>query len=225
LKNKIRNLAKNNGKIELALRKLYYRFPYRYKSSIAGKNNKFVFKGNLRKCKIDIVGDNNLIEICEGAFISDNTIYIRGNNHHLKIGKNCRLKHTEFWFEDFECAILIGDKTSIQSAHLAATEPHSKIILGEDCMLSTNIEIRTGDSHSIIDLASNKRINIAKDVVLADHVWVGAKATLLKGVTIGHDSIIGTGSIVTNMIPPNTIASGIPAKVIKENITWARERI
>lgn len=217
VKDQIRNFFKNNGKIEFALRKLYYCFPYRYKSAMAGKNNKFFFHGNLRKCKIDIIGDNNLLEVSEGAFISDNRIYIRGNNHHLKIGEDRRLMHTEFWFEDNDCSIMIGNKTSIQSAHLAVTEPHSK--MGVDCMLSTNIEVRTGDSHSIIDLASNKRVNKAKNVLLADHVWVSANAIILKGVTIGHDSIIESGSIVTRDIPPHVIASGNPAKIIKENIT------
>jgi len=108
---------------------------------------------------------------------------------------------------------------------LAITENNSKLTIGEDCMFSKNIEVRTGDSHSIIDLETGQRINPAKDVHIGNHVWVGAHAKILKGVSIADHAIIATGAIVTNNIPANCIASGVPAKVIKENITWKRERV
>lgn len=225
MKNKIRSLVQPDGKLERTLRRLYYRFPYRYRSSIAGKNNKIICKGNIRKSRIIITGNNNTVEIGAESFISDNYIYIRGNSHTLKIGQQCRLQHAEFWFEDHSGTIAIGDSTTIQSAHLAVTEPHSSIQLGQDCMLSTNIEIRTGDSHSIIDLNTNQRINQAQNVQIGNHVWIGAKAIVLKGTQVGENSIIGTGSIVTGKVPQNVIAVGIPARVVRENVTWDRERL
>ena len=87
-------------------------------------------------------------------------------------------------------------------------------------MLSSGISIRTSDSHPIFDMITNSRINQPRSVIIGNHVWISAEAKILKGVCIGDGAIIGLGSIVTHNIPSNCIASGIPAKVIKQNINW-----
>jgi acetyltransferase-like isoleucine patch superfamily enzyme len=197
----------------------------KYKNPISGVNNKFIIKGVLLNVKYDIVGNNNFVEILEGAVLSDMIIYMRGDNHKLRILENCKYKGGSIWFLDSYCQIEIGKNTSIESAHLAVTEPNKKIIIGEDCMFSGGIEFRTGDSHSIIDKETGKRINFAKDIIVGNHVWIGARSIILKGVNIGNNSIIATNSIVTKSVPNNSIVAGIPAKIIKNNVDWIRERI
>ncbi|CAA9203656.1 Polysialic acid O-acetyltransferase [Flavobacterium bizetiae] len=91
-------------------------------------------------------------------------------------------------------------------------------------MLSSGIRILTGDSHSIIDLNSETRINYASNVKIGSHVWIGLDSLILKGVEIGKDSIVGSKSILTKKYGSNVIIAGSPAKIIKENITWDRER-
>ncbi|MCD9024062.1 DapH/DapD/GlmU-related protein [Cohnella silvisoli] len=56
----------------------------------------------------------------------------------------------------------------------------------------------------------------SKDIVISDNVWIGRGAVILPGVTIGHNSVIASGSIVTRDIPANVLAGGTPAKVIRE---------
>jgi len=92
-------------------------------------------------------------------------------------------------------------------------------------MFFGEIEFRTGDSHSIIDNETKKRINMAQNIEVGNHVWIGARSIILKGVSIGNNSIIGTNSIVTKNIPSHSVAAGIPAKVVKNNIDWVRTRI
>jgi acetyltransferase-like isoleucine patch superfamily enzyme len=92
-------------------------------------------------------------------------------------------------------------------------------------MLAKQVEIRTGDSHSIVDIVTGKRINYASNVILEEYVWVGAHSKILKGVRVGHNSIIGTGAIVTKDIPANSIAAGVPAKVLRSGVDWKRERL
>lgn len=65
-------------------------------------------------------------------------------------------------------------------------------------MLSSNFRISTTDSHSIIDLCKNKRINRAGDVMIGNHVWVGADVTINKNVTIFDDSVVSGNSVVNH---------------------------
>lgn len=93
-------------------------------------------------------------------------------------------------------------------------------------MFAYDIDVRTGDSHSIISTASNERLNHAQDVVIGDHVWVAAHCIILKGVRIPEDSVIATGSVVTGSYQtPGILIGGNPARQLKEGISWVRERI
>ena len=80
-----------------------------------------------------------------------------------------------------------------------------KIYIGNDVKISEDVIIRDSDNHTII---------------IHDHVWIGVKATILKGVTIGEGSIVAAGAVVTKDVPPHTLVGGVPARVIKENVEW-----
>lgn len=196
------------------------------KRKIKGKNNELDYKkALLKKCKIDIEGYGNKVIFEEGVKLQNSTIFMRGNNHTVHIKSSSLIKNTVLWVEDENCQIFIGEKTTIEGAHIAVTEPDSKIDIGQDCMLSSGIDIRNGDSHSIIDKVTNKRINYAKNIIIKDHVWIGYGVQILKGVCIDSNSIIGIRSLVTKSIPKNCLAIGIPAKVAKQDVKWKRERI
>jgi acetyltransferase-like isoleucine patch superfamily enzyme len=224
MKQQIKKIIKDNAFLHLIARKAE-RFINKHKKPIKGKNNVIVNKGVLLNIKYDIIGDNNRIEIMYGAVVSNIRIFIRGNNHKLKIGENCQYKGGSVWFEDNDCEVEIGRNTTIELAHFAATEPHKHIFIGEDCMFSYDIDFRTGDSHSIFDTVTGKRINGAQNIEVGNHVWIGAHSIILKGVTIENNSVIGTNSVVTKSVPSHSIAAGIPAKVIKNNIDWDRQKI
>ena len=92
-------------------------------------------------------------------------------------------------------------------------------------MQSSEIRISATDSHSIVDKNNGYRLNYSKDIVIGNHVWIGARSTILKGVTINEGAIIGASSLVTKNVLANTIVGGVPAKLIKVGIEWKRERI
>lgn len=199
-----------------------------YKQIIKGKNNKLITNAaKITLLSIEIRGNDNTVIIGRDSSINNLEIYIRGNGNSIVIGENCRfVKGGSLWIEDDGCSIQIGESTSFISAHLAATENGSSITIGRDCMFAYDIDVRTGDSHSIIDASTHKRINPAASISIGNHVWVAAHVTILKGVDIGDDCVIGTGSLVTKSFNAgNVIYAGNPAKIVKQNITWTRDRL
>ena len=205
---------------------IFYLIILKNKKNILGKGNIIKYSGSyLNGLIIKIRGNNNSIIIGRETILENSIIFINGDNHKLLIGNKNMIKNTEFWFEDVSCLISSGQKTKIYGAHIAVTEPNSSIIIGQNCLFSSQIDIGNGDSHSIIDCDTNKRINLAKNINIGNNVWIGKGASILKGTVIGNDSIIGTKSVVTNSISSNCIAAGFPAKIIRKNIYWKGERI
>ncbi|WP_337251583.1 sugar O-acetyltransferase [Maribacter halichondriae] len=86
--------------------------------------------------------------------------------------------------------------------------------IGKNVMLAPAVKIFTA-THPLEYEARNSGIESAKPVVIGDNVWIGGGAILNPGVSIGNNSVIGSGSVVTKDIPENVVAAGNPCKVIK----------
>ncbi len=185
-----------------------------------------VNKGMARLHK-DIQGAGHAILIGEGAVLEDTAIRIRGTNNRLVFGKNCYVgKDCSFWLEGSNLTITIGEGTTFTArCHLNAQEQGCSITVGRDCMFSNQVIVRTSDSHPILDRATGQRLNPAGDVVIGDHVWIAPNSKVMKGVTIGTGSIIGSDTMVTKAVPEYVLAVGHPARVVKENIHWTRENV
>lgn len=195
--------------------------------SVRGENNVFQAAGaSFNNVELDIIGSDNTIVIGPGSRFNNVRFHIRGNGHRIEFGPNCRISRGGvIWFEDSGGMLQVGQNTSMVDVQIAVTEPGSRVVIGEDCMFANDIDIRTGDSHSIIDPASGKRLNYAADVVIEDHVWIAPHAVILKGVHIGRDSVVATGAVVTKSCGSGVIVGGNPAAVIKSGISWKRERL
>ncbi len=178
-------------------------------------------------CVIDVVGNDNTITVHESVRLLNLRFYIRGNNNRIMVSSQVRVNRDgDLWIEDDGGSITIGERCTFEAAHIAVTEPGSGVTIGRDCLFAYDIDIRTGDSHSIIDTQTNERINPARNVVIGDHVWVAAHCSILKGVRLGRNSVVATRSVVTKPFDQEgVIVGGNPARVLKENITWQRERV
>lgn len=189
-------------------------------------NNKSKWNGYI-KLKKYIHGNNNALEIGENCHLFGTTIHIVGKNNKIIFQDNCIVgSNCSFWMEGNNITITIGANTTFtHTVHFCAQEDNSSIIIGKDCMFSNNIVVRTSDSHPIIDLTTNQRINPAKDVCIGNHIWIAPNTKVMKGAKINDNSIIGSNSMVTNEIPTNCLAVGAPCKVVKTNITWTRDKL
>lgn len=162
------------------------------------------------------IGNNTSINNCKFIFY--------GSKNNIIIHDGAKLNNVTFWVEDEQNKIIIGENTTFHgNCQLAACEG-TTISIGNDCMFSHDIFARTTDSHSIIK--ENKRINIAKNINIGNHVWVGMQCLILKGANIPNGCIIGARSTISSSdMEANCIYAGTPAKIVNKDITWKRERI
>lgn len=209
------------------VRQLYYSYQnwLNGRSYNHGRNNHIINDGYRINSRVHFQGDNNQVVINQLGGVKKSLLHISGNNNKIIIGEGALLSGTELWIEDNDCVIEIGANTFVgHHSHLACTENGSRLTIGDDCMLSSYVQVRTGDSHSILDMEGN-RINPAQSVHIGNHCWIGEGAKVLKGVTLNSDVVVSTGAIVTKSFDSNVLLGGIPAKIIKENITWDSKRL
>jgi len=167
---------------------------------------------------ININGNNNTVEIAENCLLTNTSINVSGDNNRIVIDRTsrfmgpCKIKM-------FGNAILhICDDAGIRGVEFVLEK--ADITIGKRCMFSYDITVRNTDSHRVISLLDNKVVNKPNNILLGDLVWIGQGATILKGVTIGNNSIIAAQSVVTKDCPSNAITAGNPARIVKTGITW-----
>ena len=100
-----------------------------------------------------------------------------------------------------------------------------RVLVGEDCMFATGIWVRTSDMHAIADLSTGEQINRQTDVILEPHVWVGQDALLLGCERVGYGTVIGAKSLLRDPADPLSIYGGVPARKLRENVTWDRAAV
>ena len=86
--------------------------------------------------------------------------------------------------------------------------------IGNYVMFAPNVVIST-TGHPLHPALRDKGAQFSLPVVIKDHVWIGANVTIMPGVTIGENSVIGAGSVVTRDIPDNVVACGVPCRVMR----------
>ena len=113
-------------------------------------------------------------------------------------------------YSDFGKNITVGKRVFINAG--CVFQDQGGIEIGDDCLIGHQVVFATLNH----DLESGKRGNMyAAPIKLGKNVWVGSHASILAGVTIGDNSVIAAGAVVTKDVPLNTLVGGVPAKVIK----------
>jgi acetyltransferase-like isoleucine patch superfamily enzyme len=114
-----------------------------------------------------------------------------------------------------------GATLSIGSGYInsdARIQCFSSITIGRDVAIAEQVIIRDSDSHQLKSPAGES-VSTAP-ICIADHVWIGMRAVILKGVTIGDGAVIAAGAVVTRDVPDRALVAGVPAKVIREDVIW-----
>lgn len=173
----------------------------------------------------------NIKRIGKDSFIREHTKISGGR--YITIGNNTRI----YPYSRLECFTNISGKTlnprlqigdNIIMGRNTTILCANEIVIGSNCMFGSYCFI--SDENHGMDPSSDKRYECQplqlSNVIIGENCWIGEKVIILPGITIGDNSIVGAGSIVTRDIPPNTIAVGNPARVIKrfnyDTRTWEK---
>jgi maltose O-acetyltransferase len=116
------------------------------------------------------------------------------------------------FFCDFGSHITIGDRTFVNFGLMALDV--AMIVIGEDCQIGPNVQLLT-PTHPLDAEARRDKWEGAEPITIGDNVWLGGAVIVLPGVTIGENSVIGAGSVVTKSVPADVVAVGNPATVIR----------
>jgi acetyltransferase-like isoleucine patch superfamily enzyme len=161
-----------------------------------------------------------------GARLIRRPIYVRGKkflqfSEGFTTGYNCRIEMFDTGVGGSK-KLLIGKNCKIGDyVHIAAGE---KVTIGDNCLLASKIyisDISHGNYSDTDDASSphvppDERKLFTKPIQIGDNVWIGENVCILSGVEIGNGCIIGANAVVNKNIPPNSIAVGSPARVVKK---------
>lgn len=178
---------------------------------IEGDNNSVVIGDSIKAStlRIRISGDNNKIHIGK-------SLYIRGLT--IRCGNNVKAHNTE---------IVIAENVSIeQGGRFYLYNSGNKCAIGKNCLFSNSLIIRCGESpHLIFDKDTGEYLDVSDGVFVGDHVWIGEKVYITKRTTIPSESVVAACSVVTRRFDtPHSVIAGNPARVVRENVQWIRNR-
>jgi acetyltransferase-like isoleucine patch superfamily enzyme len=140
---------------------------------------------------------------------------------HLTLGRDARLTVGERCILDrdmtIECqgTLTIGDGTIF--GHHCTLAARDSLVIGRDCLIAEMVAIRDHDHRfdGPLVVPVREQGHVCAPVTIGDNVWLAGKVTVLKGVTIGDNAVVGANAVVTRDIPANAVAVGVPARVIR----------
>jgi acetyltransferase-like isoleucine patch superfamily enzyme len=141
-------------------------------------------------------------------------------NLHMYFGDNCSING----YSTFGAAainetptLIVGNNTTL--AYLVTISVGERVEIGDDCLIADRVFIADNHGHPLDPERRRQRKKVfpeeIKPVKIGNNVWIGYQSAILRGVTIGDNSIVGANSVVTKDIPPNTIVAGNPARIVR----------
>jgi acetyltransferase-like isoleucine patch superfamily enzyme len=133
---------------------------------------------------------------------------------HLVLAAGVRLfENVAFFLDGNGATVRIGRDTYLNRRVEVMCQDH--VTIGEHCAIAWDVSIMDTNYHWLSDAPSGPR-----PVEIGDHVWVGARATILPGVTIGNGAVVAAGAVVNRDVPERTLVAGVPAHPIRE-VAWS----
>lgn len=178
---------------------------------------------NVSGIKIEWLGDNAILKINTPFNFSNCTFQI-GNSDEIEVLENSNIRNLFIRCASHDSVIKIGKKFSIAGGQFILPNGHNKqsLIIGDNCLFSSNIFIQTSDGHSILDMEGNVLNNNGGQVKIGNHVWLGHGVSVLKKAAVADDTVVAESAVVSKpFVRNNCILGGVPAKIIKTGVNWS----
>jgi lipopolysaccharide O-acetyltransferase len=156
------------------------------------------------------IGINTKLEKVQ-SLLNPEHIFLGSNT---TIGVGARLDCIRSYLDKKHTGVLvIGDRVTINPhSHISAA---TTLEIGNDVLIASGVYISDHDHGYAREIPPASMPLVVKKITIEDSVWIGEKAIILKGVTLGKGAIIGGGSVVTRDVAPFTIVAGVPARKIR----------
>lgn len=189
---------------------------------IAPDNELFIDSTAKVKGKLVVKGQGNRVSFAEGVTFNGH-LTIQGDDNEITLCRESVVRG-RLLLKGKKQKIIIGESTTFGSVYILSQE-NCDVYIGSWCMFSRDIEIRTTDAHSVVDIDTRQRINLPAPVKIGNHVWVGVGSLISKGSQIPNDSIVGAYSFVNKKFTEeNVLIAGTSAKIVRHGVTWNRGR-
>lgn len=173
----------------------------------------------IKKSRFTLLGNDNQVQL-NNELVHNSSIFVRGTGNQIVIDENARVSNMQITIKGDYSYIYIGQGTHLGGGTIVCGGKGTHLHIGRDCMIAEDTDIWNSDSHTL--LQNGEMINFPLSIEIGDHVWLGKGVTILKGVHIGDNAIIGMKSLVTKDIRPGTLNVGVPAHEIRDNVSWQR---
>ena len=115
-------------------------------------------------------------------------------------------------YDDYGSQVHIGARSFVNMGLVALDV--ARITIGDDVQIGPNVQLLT-PLHPVEPVARRDKWEAARPITIADNVWLGGGVIVLPGVSIGENTVVGAGAVVTKDLPANVVAVGNPARVVR----------
>lgn len=187
------------------------------------KDNNVIGRPKLVDSNIIFNGKNNILVFDHNIQLNKASIEFNGNNSIVYLGSNLTRDFKLRIFSN-SAAFLGRDIDSGLSLAINVFE-NQNVIIGDDCFIGDYVFISSADNYPFYTCDTHERINYSNSVYIGDHVYLGHKSTISKGVKIGSGSIVDNASFIPPhaKIPSNVYLSGSPAKIIQNDVFFTKD--
>ena len=190
------------------------------------RSNKVVLDDDLSNpAKVDIHfsnGSNNLIVIGPQCWLLGHISFHGSGNLCYCSGKGGDVQVYSTFFYGLGCAFVFGLGSTCVNGSFHIEGPNRHLVVGRDCMLSSDVYVALTDNHAILDVETQTVLNLPGDLRIGPHAWIGLGTTILKDAHVGAGAIVAARATVTRPVEPQTIVAGAPARVIRRGVDWSR---
>ena len=188
------------------------------------KDNKVIGKPNLRNSTVSFSGKNNILFCEDNINIVNSSIQFHGDNSVVYLCYTKSNYALDIHVFQNSLVYMGRDNKLSPTIHINVQE-HQNLIIGDDCIIGSNCNIRTSDAHIVYNINTKKRVNNSSSVFIGDHVWLAHQVYIEMGVHIGSGAILNNNSHAYkySVLKSNNLYTGNPAQSVQNDIFFTKD--